>query len=212
MTISITGILRSTRTQRVILVLEELQLSYELIPVDLLKGEHQSPLFIAEKHPFGKIPVLEEDGIKLIESRAICRYLVVKYGSPLTIPTNPEDLGRFEEADSIGASYFEPVVSGLGYEKIFKKQRGHGEPDEHAVEALLKRLTTCLDHFERTLSSQEGLAGDHFSLVDIFYAPFVDFLWSRLGLQQEIQSRPNVRAWWDRVTSRPSWKALMARR
>lgn len=41
MTISITGILRSTRTQRVILVLEELQLSYELTPVDLLKGEHQ---------------------------------------------------------------------------------------------------------------------------------------------------------------------------
>lgn len=174
--------------------------------------------------------MLEKDRIKLIESRAICRYLVAKYGSPLTIPTNPEDLGRFEEADSIGASYFEPVVSDLGYEKIFKKyvkdslndsesiahkiirQRGHGEPDEHAVEALLKRLTTCLDHFERTLSSQEGLAGDHFSLVDIFYAPFVDFLWSRLGLQQEIQSRPNVRAWWDRVTSRPSWKALMARR
>lgn len=173
--------------------------------------------------------MLEEDGIKLIESRAICRYLVAKYGGPLTIPTVPKYLGRFEEADSIGASYFEPVVSGLGYEKIFKKyvrdsfnnsenathiiirQRGHGEPDKHAVEALLKRLTTCLDYFERILSSQEGLAGDHFNLVDIFYAPFVDFLWSRLGLQQEIQSRPNVRAWWDRVTSRPSWKALMAR-
>lgn len=46
-----------------------------------------------------------------------------------------------------------------------------------------------------------------FSLVDLFHAPWINFL-PRLDYAQEIESRPNVGRWWARVNSRASWKAL----
>jgi glutathione S-transferase len=54
-------------------------LPYEIVLVDLGKGEHKQPAHLAIQ-PFGKVPVLEDiDGTKIFESRAIMRYLVKKY-------------------------------------------------------------------------------------------------------------------------------------
>lgn len=46
---------------------------------------------------------------------------MAKYDSPLTPPLNVEDLGLFEQANSVGYSYFDPAIEALAYEKIFKQ-------------------------------------------------------------------------------------------
>jgi glutathione S-transferase len=61
-------------TSRVLVTILEKNLPYELVLVDISKGEHKSDDF-KQKQPFGKVPALEDDGFWMFESRAICKYL-----------------------------------------------------------------------------------------------------------------------------------------
>lgn len=72
------GMKVSTCTQRVLAVLNEKNVDFELITVNLTKGEQQAPDHLA-KQPFGRIPVLDDDGFLVYESRAICKYIAKKY-------------------------------------------------------------------------------------------------------------------------------------
>ena len=125
MTIKLYGMAMATCTKRVRVVLEELNAPYELVPVDLFGGEQKQAAF-REKQPFGQIPYIEdtETGLVVFESRAICRYVALKYGGAEKglIPRD-EDLAsvaRFEQAASVETSNFDPYASGLAYENIFK--------------------------------------------------------------------------------------------
>ncbi|CVL11175.1 related to glutathione S-transferase [Fusarium proliferatum] len=214
MTLILYGSRQSTCTQRVLLVLSELNITdYRLSNIDMQKGEHLEPNYVQDFHPFGRIPVLDDDGTRLFESRAICKYLAAKYGphTPLHRRTeqNYAELATYEQAASVEYSYFDPTMKSLAYEKIFKRFMGRGDPDRAAVERLEIDLAKVMDHYEKVLSDSEHLAGSQFSLVDIYHIPWFQFL-SRLELQDEITKRPSLSAWWTRVSNRPAWKDLTA--
>lgn len=101
MAIKVYGAAASTCTKRVLTALEEKNVSYELVPVNFAVAEHKSPEFL-KKQPFGKIPVLEDDGFLVFESRAICKYIAKKYAGQGTklIP---------DENDVKGYALFEQV-------------------------------------------------------------------------------------------------------
>lgn len=66
---------------------------------------------------------MQDGDLTVFESRAICRYLVAKYaknGSTLRVPTQPAEVARFEQLASVEYSYFDPPVTQLAYEKLFK--------------------------------------------------------------------------------------------
>ncbi|KAJ3534047.1 hypothetical protein NM208_g7710 [Fusarium decemcellulare] len=210
MPIIVTGTSVSTRTQRVVLVLEEIGLPYELRTVDLRNGEHKTPGFRMKYNPFGKVPVFEHGDTKLFESRAICRYLAAKYKSPL-MPENIEVLGFFEQIDSVGYGFFDTAVDYVADEMIFRRNSVEGEMDQRRIDINKRIIAECLDYYDGILGEHDYLAGNDLSLVDLFHAPAVNFISTRLGLDHEITSRPNVKAWWEKVTSRASWKAVMAR-
>ena len=69
----------SPNPQKVTFALQELGLDSEIVPVDLAKGEHREPTFLAH-NPFGRVPVLVDDGLILPESHAILAYLGEKTG------------------------------------------------------------------------------------------------------------------------------------
>lgn len=107
MVLKLYGSPMSTCVKRVVTTLKEKQAPYELVPIDFAKGEHKTPEYL-EKHPFGVMPVLEDDGYIVYESRAICRYIEQKYkdqGTPL-IPSDVKELGIFEQGASIEHCYF----------------------------------------------------------------------------------------------------------
>ena len=123
MVLKLYGLAMATCTKRVRCVLEELQVPYELINVNIFKGENKDLSFKA-RQPFGQIPYIDDDGFELFESRAICRYLALKHGVGKLIP-DPNDLKKtalFEQAASIETSNFDHGASGLAHEKNFKKQ------------------------------------------------------------------------------------------
>ena len=122
MVLKLYGNPHSTCTQRVLTVLHELAIPHELVVIDFAKGEHKAPAFLAVQ-PFGQVPYIDDDGFKLFESRAICRYLALTYGGVGTLIPDASDVKKtalFEQAASIEVTDFDPPASGLGYEKIVK--------------------------------------------------------------------------------------------
>lgn len=200
----------STCTRKVLATLAEKGHEAQLVLVDLGKGEHKQPAHLA-RHPFGVIPVLEEDdGSLLYESRAIMRYLDRKLpGSPLT-PTNLRAYGLMEQFISVEHSNFAPAAMKVIWERFFKPHMGGGAADEAKVQDGLQGVEKVFGIIDPVLGKQQFLAGDSFSLAEISWAPYMEFF-AAAGGTELINKHKNVAAWWGRVSSRPSWKKVAGR-
>merc|ERR1711879_50815 len=214
MSLKLHGSPYSTCTQRVLIAAAEAGVEVELVVIDFAKGEHKSQKFL-QLQPFGKVPVLEdtETGVTLYESRAIARYIATKAkASPLVpLASDPDylaKLAKFETATSVEYSNFDPQASGLAFECIFKKMKGLGEADPARVEALAKQLATYLDGYEQILSKSTYMAGEDFTLVDIFHIPYGAKLFA-IGKGDLITSRPHVAKWWKAITEREAVKKVI---
>lgn len=122
MVLTLHGNIHSTCTSRVRTVLEELNVPYEFVGIDFAKGEHKAPAFVAVQ-PFGQVPYLDDDGFKVYESRAIARYIAIKFGGVgklIPAQSDAQKTALFEQAASIETANFDPSASGLAFENIFK--------------------------------------------------------------------------------------------
>ena len=112
----------ATSGHRVQVVCEELNIPYELVTLPIEKNVHKTPEFLAHQ-PFGQMPYMEDDGFELFETRAICRYLVVKYGGIGTLlpaQSDVEKTAKFEQAASGELNNFEAPVTQLAWEVRYK--------------------------------------------------------------------------------------------
>jgi glutathione S-transferase len=95
------GAAHSTCTRRVMAVLEENHATYQLISVNLAKLEHETADFMATKHPYGKISILNDDVFLIYDSRAICKHIAKNWVGQGTkfIPEgkNVRAYGMFEQ-------------------------------------------------------------------------------------------------------------------
>ncbi|CDO68190.1 hypothetical protein BN946_scf184938.g42 [Trametes cinnabarina] len=209
MVLKIVGNPVSTCTNRVRITLEELGVPYELVAIDFSKGEHKSPEFTAIQ-PFGQVPYIDDDGFKLYESRAIARYVALKYGGIGKLIPDPKDVrkyGLFEQAASIELSNFDPSASGLAYENIFKVAYG-GKTNQDAVAQMKTTLEGKLGAYDVILGKSKYLAGDELTLADLFHIPYGALL-EKQGIDYLVSGRwPNVTRWWKDISSRESWKKV----
>ena len=84
---------------------------------------------------------------------------------------------------------------------------GRGEPDAAQVAQLREELGNKLNAYEQILSVQSYMAGQTLTLADLFHLPCGRMLF-KLGDGDLIESRPHVKKWWDKISSRPSWQAV----
>ncbi|KAG8711924.1 hypothetical protein FRC08_015247 [Ceratobasidium sp. 394] len=206
-TVKLYGMKGSTCTSRVVLVCKEIGVNYELVTIDLMKGEHKQPEYMEKLHPFGMIPVLEdEDGTKIYESRSISRYLIAKYGKDSGLMPSVSDLkayGQFEQAASVEYSAFDPPALQIVEQRFINKLIGV-PVDEAAATSAETLLKSKLEGYERILSKQKYLAGDRITLADLFHLAegcYVDQYDPSI-----LRSTPNVKRWWEDICSRESWK------
>jgi glutathione S-transferase len=89
---------------------------------------------------------------------------------------------------------------------IFSRMAG-GTPDMSAVERGRTEVGRVLDVAEKTLAKQEFFGGSMFTLADIGWMPYVGYLFAAES-GDLITSRHGVRAWWERVSTRHSWKKV----
>jgi glutathione S-transferase len=191
----------STCTQKVLFTLAEKGVQPDFIVVDITKGEQKSPAHLA-RQPFGVVPALDDDGYALYESRAIIRYLAATVPGTSLIPADPKAAGKMEQWISVEHGYFSPQAM-KAVLNIWYASMGGGQPDAEVVAAGKAGAARALDVIEAALVGQDWLAGE-FSLADICYAPYLNYL-QMMGLGDIIAERPNVAAWWGRLSSRPAW-------
>ncbi|KAI8303644.1 Glutathione S-transferase [Colletotrichum sp. SAR11_59] len=201
----------STNTDRVRLTLAEGGFTdYELVLINLQKGEQKSEQHM-KRHPWGKVPVaIFPDGFTLYESRVICKYLAKKYCFPLLPPdSDMEATALFEQAQSEEMSYFADSAGKIAFEKFVKHEFMGLPPDETIVSGATRSIEAFFDVAERALQRSDYMAGENFTLVDIYYVPLILRLFV-CGYADFILSRKAVGAWWNRVVNRPAIQQVLA--
>ncbi|KAK9893780.1 glutathione S-transferase [Cystobasidium minutum MCA 4210] len=205
----------STCTNRVLIVAKEVGVDVEFHHIDLFKGEHKQPEFL-KKQPFGQVPYFEdtEEGLTFYESRAISKYIATKAkaGNFVALESDPQyfkKLALYEQAISVETTNFERFGAQLMYECLFKESSGQGKPDPNEIDSLVSTLSSKLDAYETILSKQSYLAGDELTLADLFHAPIIPYF-ARMGQGQLIESRSNVKRWWESIWALKSVQDVMA--
>jgi glutathione S-transferase len=191
----------SPNCQRVKVVLAEKNLRYDIVPVDLRKQEQKRPEFL-KLNPYGKVPVLVDDGTVLYESCIINEYLNEKYPSP---PLLPADFGRRAKA-RILTDYGLAHLDGA-YQKLrLELMKPAPEQNQEVVDDAKKSLRKLLRHLEDELDDQQYLVGD-FSLADAALIPRFIRLEGFAVLPDS--SLPRLGQYLQRMKARPSVKAIL---
>ncbi|PWA37276.1 glutathione S-transferase [Artemisia annua] len=191
--------------KRVLVCLVEKEVEFETVHVNLLAGENQNPDFL-KLQPFGSLPVIQDGDYTLFESRAILRYFAEKYkyqGTDLLGKTI-EDQGLVNQWLEVEAQNYHPPLNNLVLHLMFSPNFGIVR-DEKVIKESEEKLAKVLDIYEDRLSKSKYLAGDFFSLADLSHLPFTSYLVGPVGKAYMIKDRKHVSAWWDDISSRPSW-------
>jgi glutathione S-transferase len=196
----------STCTRKVLTVLAEKGHEAEFVLVDLMKGDHKQEANLAHQ-PFGRVPALDDDGFQLYESRAMIRYLDEKLPGARLQPSDLKDRARMEQWMSVEYSYFSGPSMKIVMELVFHKMAGQA-PNMDVVKAARESVGQVLDITDKTLATQDFFGNKTFSLADISWMPYVQYLFAA-EQGDLVTSRPGVKAWWERVSNRASWKKVI---
>jgi glutathione S-transferase len=193
----------STCTRKVLMTLAETNLPFELSVVDLAKGEHKQEANL-RRQPFGRIPSIDDDGFEMFESRAICRYLNEKAAGKL-VPGTMKGRAKMEQWISIETSEFSGHAMKFVYEYVFKR------PQEAAVlESAGKALDLTCTVMDRQLGQTPYVAGSDLSIADIGFMPYIEYAIGTPA-KEIFAKHPQVMAWWNRVSERPTWRKVTAK-
>ncbi|KAL6207592.1 hypothetical protein ACLB2K_018549 [Fragaria x ananassa] len=200
----------STAVSRVLACLHEKEVPYQLIPVNMAKGEHKKPKFL-KIQPFGQVPGFEDDGFTLFESRSICRYICDKYakqGNKGLYGDNPLAKASIDQWLEAEGQSFSPPSSVLVFQLAFAP-RMKLKQDQVAIRQNEEKLKKVLDVFEERLSESRFLAGDEFTLADLSHLPNTHYLVNATDRGELFTERDNVGRWWSEISSRESWKKVV---
>lgn len=207
-TVKVYGIGFSTATAMVCCCLHEKQVQFELVPVDLRKGEHKHPSFLA-LNPFGVVPAFQDGDFTLFESRAIAKYVSSKFEGQGTdlLGSSLCEKAVVDQWCCVEALSFNAPASALAFQLLVLPAMG-GESDEAIVQSNLEKLNKVLDIYEERLSKSKYLGGEFFSLADLQHLPNINYLVNAAGKGEIVSSRKHVNAWWKDISSRPAWQKV----
>jgi len=166
--------------------LEELEVSYEFVLLDMQAGAHRQPEFLAI-NPMGKVPAIVDGNFKLWESGAILLYLAQKYGK---ITLSPEQRAEFSQW-----VLFANATLGPG---IF-------------VEATRERETPrLLNPLNQILERQPFLLGEQFSVVDVAVGSILAYI--PMMLKLDLSAYPAILNYIKRLSERPAFQKSIGSR
>ena len=183
----------SGHCHRVELFLRMLELPYETIDVDLKKGEHKTPAFLA-LNAFGQVPVIEDGDLVLADSNAILVYLEGKYAPGRWLPRDPVRAARVQRWLSVAAGQVAFGPAAARAVVLF------GRADD--CTPLIARANLLLKVMDGELANQPWLAGNEPTLADI--ANYAYIARAPEG-NVSLEPYPHVRAWLARVEALPGF-------
>lgn len=194
--------LENSRSQRVLWLLEELELAYEVKRYERDPKTMLAPPSLRQVHPLGKSPAIEDGERIVIETGAIVEYLVEKAEGRLGPSPNRDEVLRYRQfLHYAEGSMMAPLFSLLVVGRL-------GVLGRPARAPLLAMFSRHLDWLESELATRDWFAGESFTAADIMMSFPLEVARSRAGLDG---SRPNLVDWLERIHARPAYDAALKR-
>lgn len=194
--------LENSRSQRILWLLEELGLPYEVRRYARNVKTMLAPEALRAVHPLGKAPVIEDGARIVAETGAIVEYLVEKAGDRLGPPANREAVLRYRHFLHYAEGSMMPPLFGL---LVVNRLGLLGRPARKPIQAMLDRH---LDWLESELAHRDWFAGDQFTAADVMMSFPLEVSRARGGLGE---SRPNLIDWLERIHARPAYGEALAK-
>ncbi len=194
--------LENSRSQRILWLLEELALTYEVKRYERDPKTMLAPPELRRVHPLGKSPIVEVDGQILIETGAIVEYLVAREGGRLGPATEPAEGQRWRQFVHYAEGSMMPPLFGL---LIARRLGLFGRP---ARKPLLRMFGAHLAWLESEITARDWFAGADFTAADVMMSFPLEVAAERAGLDYRY---PRLRAWLERIQARPAYRAGLER-
>ena len=208
--------LNNSRSQRILWLLEELGVPYEIKRYTRDPQTMLAPPELRAVHPLGKSPVITDDGTTIAESGAIVEYLGARYGEGRLIPAaeSPERLRYTYWLHFAEGSAMTPLLLKLVFMRIEAAPMPFfAKPIARAIAGKVKstyidpNLARHLDFMETELSAHDWFAGAEFSAADIQMSFPIELSRARGGLDEK---HPRLMQFLERIHSQPSHKRALA--
>ncbi|CAN5363059.1 glutathione S-transferase [soil metagenome] len=209
--------LNNSRSQRVLWLLEELGLPYEIQKYERDPQTMLAPPSLLKVHPLGKSPVITDGGVTVAESGAIIEYVLETYGNGRLAPAagTPERLRWRYWLHFAEGSAMPPLLLKLIFDKIatspmpfFVKPIARGISNKVQTMTVSPNLKRQLDFMEVELGKSEWFAGGEFSAADIQMSFPVEAAAQRAGLDA---TRPKLMAFLKRIHARLAYAKALER-
>jgi glutathione S-transferase len=192
--------LENSRSQRILWLLEELGLPYEVVRYERDRKTMLAPPELARVHPLGKSPVIEDQGRAIAETGAIVEYLVEQAGGRLGPSANRDVVLRYRHFLHYAEGSMMPPLLAL---LVVGRLGLLGKPARKPLLAMFRRH---LDWLEAELATRAWFAGDEFTAADIMMSFPLEAARQRAGLGEE---HPNLVDWLERIHARPAYAAAL---
>ena len=209
--------LNNSRSQRVLWLLEELAVPYEIKKYQRDAKTMLAPPKLVQVHPLGKSPVITDGDLTVAETGAIVEYLLERHGNGRLVPAvgSPERLRWRYWLHFAEGSAMPPLLLKLIFERIkvtpmpfFAKPIAKGICNKVLAAMVEPNLKRQLDFMEGELGKSEWFAGADFSAADIQMSFPLEAAAQRAGLDS---SRPKLMAFLKRIHARPAYKKALER-
>jgi glutathione S-transferase len=188
--------LENSRSQRILWLLEELGLPYEVRRYERDRKTMLAPPEIRRVHPLGKAPLIEADGEVIAETGAIVEFLVGLAGGRLGGPDDPASALRYRHfLHYAEGSMMPPLLAKLVLDRL-------GLLGKPAIGAVQGMIDVHLDWLEQELSARPWFAGSDFTAADVMMSFPLEACRQRAGLDE---SRPQLIEWLARIHARPAY-------
>jgi glutathione S-transferase len=209
--------LNNSRSQRVLWLLEELGVAYEVKRYERDAKTMLAPPALLAVHPLGKSPIIVDGTVRVAESGAIIDYLVERYGGGRLIPVagTPERLRYTYWLHYAEGSAMPPLLLKLVFDRV-----ANG-PAPWPISAVARRIAGTvqnsfigpqlrrhLDYMEAELGEHIWFAGDEFTAADVQMSFPLEAAASRAGLNA---SRPRLTAFLHRIHTRDAYQRALER-
>lgn len=207
--------LENSRSQRVLWLLEELGVPYQVKRYERDKKTNLAPKELMKVHPLGKSPVIEDGGAVFAETGAIIEHIVEKYGEGRLHPARGTDECRRYEywIHAAEGSYMPPLVLALFLNRMeTAKMPFFAKPiakklTQGVRDAYLTNTTKALfDYLDAELGRSEWLAGRDFSAADVMMSFPVEAALQRIDAAR---SSKNLKKYVERLHARPAYKRAL---
>ena len=191
----------SSNSDRVKIALHEKRLPYERVTLTLANKDQKRPEFL-KLNPYGKVPVIDDDGQILFESCIINEYLDEKYPNPPLMPKDPYLRGRGRVLADYALNYTHEPYWALRGEML----KAASERNAGIIEEKRRGLRDLLQYLEAALGDKEYFLGE-FSLSDIAIIPRALRMEAYGALPAS--SLPRLGGWLQRMKARPSVSSIL---